>query len=157
MTEKDLTAELEAMADEIFDLTKIASAARARARTGAPEELSEAEFLTLDLLAQRETLTVGDIQKRVGVLPAQMSRIIRSLEAKGGDGFVRCGINPDDRRKINVNISTKGRAAHQSYRAARRRFTVEILRNLAPADRKQFMRILGQIRDGIANRLSAKT
>lgn len=157
MPEKDPTAELEAMADEIFDLSKIASTARARARTGDPEELSEAEFLALDLLAPRDVLTVGDIQKRIGVLPAQMSRIIRSLEAKGGDGFVRCGINPDDRRKINVCISTKGRSAHKSYRAARRRFTVEILRNLAPADRKLFMRILSQIRNGIADRLGDKS
>ncbi len=152
MADENATRELESMADEIFELTKIASAARSRGKTGDPEELSEAEFLTLDVIAQHDSLTVGDIQKRIGVLPAQMSRIIRSLEGKGGEGFVRCSINPGDRRKIDVSISRTGRTAHRAYRAARRHMTMEILRNLVPDDRIQFMRILGLIRNRIAKR-----
>ncbi len=154
MRESQAVHELEVMAGEIFDLTKIASTARARARSGNPEELTEAEFLTLDLLTQQELMCVGDIQKRIGVLPAQMSRIVRALEDKGGEAFVSCGINPVDRRKIDVNVTPKGRNAHRAYRAARLKFTVSILKDLQPEDRKQFMRILRDIRASIARGLS---
>ncbi len=147
--------DLERMAEEIFELTKIASAARAQARAGNPEELTEAEFLTLDALVRHDTLTVGDIQKRIGVLAAQMSRIIRSLENKNGIALVSCGINPQDRRKIDVKIAPRGRNAHRTYRAARLRFTAAILEKLDPPDRAQFMRILRDIRAGIDKRLAA--
>ena len=113
---KKTDPELDRMAEEIFDLIKVASVARARSRTGSPEELTEAEFLALDALMQRGPLSVGDIQKRIGVLPAQMSRIIRSLESKGGDAFVTCGINPKDRRKIDVTIAPEGvNAANHAF------------------------------------------
>ncbi|MEE9293448.1 MAG: MarR family transcriptional regulator [Phycisphaerae bacterium] len=145
---------IEEMADDIFELIKIASTARARARSGNPEELTEAEFLTLDVLTQQASLSVGEIQERVGVLPAQMSRIIRSLENKGDDAFVRCSINPQDRRRINVAIAPKGRNAHRAYRALRRSFAIDILHSLSPGDREQFMRILSDIHAGISKRLS---
>ncbi len=146
--------EIEEMADDMFELIKIASTARTRARSGNPEELTEAEFLTLDVLTQQESLSVGEIQERVGVLPAQMSRIIRSLENKGGDAFVSCSINPEDRRRINVKIAPKGRSAHRAYRTLRRRFAIDILQSLSPEDREQFMRILGDIHSGISKRLA---
>ena len=37
----------------------------------------KSNFLTLSLLHHHDTLIVGDIQRQLGVLPAQMSRIIR--------------------------------------------------------------------------------
>lgn len=156
MGDSDTTQELEQMADEIFELTKIASAARAKSKSGNPEELTEAEFLTLDALVQNGAMTVGEIQKRVGVLAAQMSRIIRSLENKNGDALVSCGINPQDRRKIDVTIAARGRNAHRTYRSARLRFTTAILEDLSSEDRKRFMCILRQIRTGITRRLAAR-
>lgn len=156
MGDEQAADDMERMADEIFELTKMASAARAQARVGQPEELTETEFLTLDALVQNGTLTVGEIQKRIGVLAAQMSRIIRSLESKNGQALVSCAINPDDRRKINVKIEAKGRSAHRTYRAARMRFTTAILNDLSPEDRKQFIRILRDIRAGIDQRIATK-
>src|SRR5258708_285963 len=54
-------------------------ATRGRRRGG---DLKEAEFLTLAILRDRGTMIVGDIQRLLCVLPAQMSRIIRGLEAR---------------------------------------------------------------------------
>ena len=148
--------ELNQMAGEIFELIKLASRARARARADAPEVLAETEFLALDVLAQHKCLTVGDVQKRIGVVPAQMSRIIRSLENKSGDAFVTCSINPDDRRKVDVRMTPKGREAHQAYRSLRLGFATEILRGLKPDDRRRFMGYLNQIHEGIADRLKSQ-
>src|SRR5829696_4839015 len=86
---------------------------RGRRRAG---ELKEIEFLTLSLLHQRETLIVGDIQRQLGVLPAQMSRIIRSLEARERP-LISCRINPQDKRKIDVALTPEGLAAFKDYQS----------------------------------------
>jgi DNA-binding MarR family transcriptional regulator len=137
------------MVAEVFEMIKIASAARARARGAQSEELTEAEFLALDALIQHGPMSVGDIQKQIGVLPAQMSRIIRSLEHKGKNAFVQCAINPDDRRKIDVSITLKGRKAHDAYREARMALVTAILNDLSPEERRQFMHILRRMREGM--------
>ena len=59
---------------------------RGRRRSG---DLKEIEFLTLTILSSHGTMIVGDIQRLLGVLPAEMSRIIRSLEARDRP-FIAC-------------------------------------------------------------------
>lgn len=137
---------LDAMAQEIFDLYLLVAAARSR-RPAGPDDLSETEFLTLDVLAREQPLTVGDVQKRIGVLPAQMSRIVRALEEEGGRGYVDCKINPQDRRRIDVSLTQAGRDAHERYRAVRLGSITHILSVLGLDDRAHFMRILGQIHE----------
>jgi len=156
MPTSDVRAELANMVAEIFELMKISSTARARARAGNPEELTETEFLALDALTRLDTMTVGEIQKQVGVLPAQMSRIIRSLESRGKDALVACAINPHDRRKIDVSITTRGRKAHDAYQTARMSFVTAILNDLTPEDRLEFMRIIRAMRHNIVQRMNGQ-
>jgi DNA-binding MarR family transcriptional regulator len=150
--------ELEEYADEIFELIKVASAARTQARGAHSEELTEAEFVALDVLmhSDSDAITVGEIQKQIGVLPAQMSRIIRSLEGKPGGGFVSCSINRSDRRKIDVRISSDGEKAHAAYRETRMRFARIILKDLPIDDRREFMRVLRIIHTGLADRQKSR-
>lgn len=145
---------LDAMAAEIFELYQLVAALRSRQTRGA-EELSETEYIALDILVTRGPMTIGEVQQRVGVAPARMSRIVRSLQNRGGGGFVRCSINPHDRRRIDIDITRSGREAHAKYRAARLGSMVEVLKVLPPEDRMHFMRILGQIRTAFAERLQA--
>ena len=81
------------LAHELFSVvTQIClSTLRGRRRPG---ELKEVEFLTLALLQANSTMIVGDIQRVLGVLPAQMSRVIRSLENRERP-LISCGINPE--------------------------------------------------------------
>lgn len=133
------------MAEEIYDLYQLIAEARSRQPTG-PDDLSETEYLTLDALMREEPLTIGEIQKRVGVVPAQMSRVIRALEESGGRGYVECRINPQDRRRVDVSLTEAGRKAHAKYRAARLQTMYQVLSVLRPPDREHFMRIMRQIR-----------
>ena len=144
---------LDKMAAEIFELYQLVAIARSRHPSG-PDEPSEAEFLTLDLLSKEQPLTIGDVQKRIGVLPAQMSRIVRALEEQGGRGYVECRINPQDRRRIDVSLTPAGEKAHKEYRAARLRSMRESLSALPPEDRLHFMRMLRQIHHAFADRLA---
>jgi len=134
------------MAEEIFALFKVVAAARSR-RPASSSDLSETEFLALDALAKDGPLTIGEVQKRIGVVPAQMSRIVRSLEVEGGRGYVKCKINPKDRRRIDVSLTDSGRRALAAFRHGRLASFYTVLEALDPADRTEFMRMLKCIRD----------
>lgn len=139
------------MAEEVFELSQIIASARSRRQEGGLD-LSETEFLALDVLAKEEPLTIGEVQKRVGVVPAQMSRVVRSLERQGGRGYVDCRINPKDRRCVDLWLTDEGHAAHTAYRSTRLASLLQILTVLKPEDRPEFMRMLGVIRTAFANR-----
>ena len=152
MTNQASKEQLNELADEIFNLTTLVSALRSRAQKPGADEPTEAEFLALDLLVKRGPMTVGEIQREIGILPAQMSRLIRSLEGKGG-GLVKCNINEQDRRKIDVTLSKAGQKAHGHYRTLRRATSLEFLAHLDPDDRDVFMRVIRSFRERVANLL----
>jgi len=137
---------LDTLVDEIFDLTKIIYAARSR-RPSGPDDLSETEFLALDLLNKHKSMTIGEIQRSVGVVPAQMSRIVRSLETQGGRGYVECSINSRDRRRVNVMLTSSGKKAYETSRSARLSSMYQILEFFSDAERADFMRLMRRIRD----------
>jgi DNA-binding MarR family transcriptional regulator len=141
---------LEELAHHLFDVVTrfCLSVPRGRRRTG---ELKEIEFLTLSILHQHEKLIVGDIQRQLGVLPAQMSRIIRALETRERP-LIACRINPQDKRKIDVALTPAGVAAFQEYQAARVRTIAVLLGQLAPEDRDDLERLLLRLQATIEKR-----
>ncbi|MCP4590203.1 MAG: MarR family transcriptional regulator [bacterium] len=148
---------LDGLAEEIFELTSMSSAVRSASKRGAAgQSLTETEFLALDALAKNSPQTVGAIQKTVGVLPAQMSRVVRALEDKPSSPLIECQINPQDRRRIDVTLTAAGRKAHTAYREARLGLTKELLREMSVEDREEFMRLLRLLRMGIAKRLKSR-
>jgi DNA-binding MarR family transcriptional regulator len=143
--------QIQVMAEEVFDLAKLVWIAGSAQHQKDEYDLSESEFLTLDVLAKVERITVGELQRSVGVLPAQMSRLIRSLERKGKRPLVSCSLNPDDKRKIDVTITEGGRQAHKSYQTAKLATSMEVLRQLDERDRIELQRILRMIKDKVLN------
>src|SRR5437764_435119 len=94
---------LEEIAQDLFGvMTELALATQAHQRRGVA--LKEFEFLTLAVLHTHERMIVGEIQRILGVLPAQMSRIIRSLENRQTP-LIECQINPHDKRKVDVRLT----------------------------------------------------
>jgi DNA-binding MarR family transcriptional regulator len=108
-------------------------------------DLSESEFLTLDALEEVTSLSVGDLRRRVSVLPAQMSRIIKALEQRYDEKLVLCAINPKDKRKIDVSITPKGRRAVAAYRRAKIMTSVEALSSVSDEDLAAFSAFLERI------------
>ena len=134
---------VEEIAQDLFEVvTQIGlSTLRGRRRVA---DLKEVEFLTLSILHNRESMIVGDIQRLLGVLPAQMSRIIRSLEARERS-LIACRINPHDKRKIDVCLTPAGDKALQDYRAARIRGIVDVLAKLSEDDLEELSRLLDKL------------
>ncbi len=155
MTDSAAQRELDKEADEIVELMTLSSALRSRAQKGGSDEPSEMEFLALNMLKKQGLLSVGEIQREIGILPAQMSRLVRSLEAKGG-GLVKCAINDQDRRKIDMTLTKAGEKAHAHYVLLRRATSLEFLRILNDGDRKVFMRVLRHFQTHVSNLLQKK-
>lgn len=147
MTNTPRNPQLQAMAEEIFALTvKVWRDRLASRGRGAGNEISESQFLTLDLLHLHTTLTVGEIQRAIGVLPAQMSRIIRSLETGFDKPLIRCELNQQDKRKIDVALTNAGRKMYDEFRSARLGETQKILCGLPESERAEFVRICCKIK-----------
>lgn len=142
---------VEQMAEEVFDLAKFVWIAGGAQHQKDEYDLSESEFLTLDMLTKTDSLTVGELQRGVGVLPAQMSRLIRNLERKGERPLVACSLNPDDKRKIDVTITQEGRKAHHAYQSAKLAATIDVLNELDEKDRSELIRIIRQIKSKMLN------
>lgn len=140
--------ELKDFVDEIFSISQDFWAAQSRSRGRHETEITETEFITLDLLMRSpDSMTVGDIQRHIGVLPAQMSRVIRSLENKGDQALIACKINQTDKRKIDVELTDSGRKAHGEYRRVKLGSMEKMLLSLSEQDRKELMRLLRIIRE----------
>ncbi|HTV49447.1 MAG TPA: MarR family transcriptional regulator [Phycisphaerae bacterium] len=148
-TDNPKSDSLAKMAEEIFALAKLSWRQRLASRKQGEEELTESQFLTLDTLhtAKGEPLSVGDIQRSIHVVPAQMSRIIRSLENDFDAPLIRCELNQIDKRKIDVRLTNQGRAAYEQFRQSRLGRTLEILTGLTEQDRVDFIRICRHMRE----------
>jgi DNA-binding MarR family transcriptional regulator len=141
---------LDELAHNLFDVVTqfCLSVPRGRRRTG---DLKEIEFLTLSLLNQRATLIVGDIQRQLGVLPAQMSRIIRALENRERP-LIACRINPHDKRKIDVALTPAGVAAFHEYQSTRVQTISTVLGQLGENELEDLSQLLGKLHDILARR-----
>ena len=131
------------IAQDLFEVvTQIClSTLRGRRRNG---HLKEVEFLTLSILHSHGTMIVGDIQRLLGVLPAQMSRIIRSLENRT-QPLIQCRINARDKRKIDVVLTEAGEKALLIYQGERVGRIVERLHNLSDEDQEDLLRLLHKL------------
>src|SRR5256714_7592402 len=134
---------VEEIAQDLFDVvTQIClSTLRGRRRAG---DLKEIEFLTLSLLHAHGTMIVGDIQRLLGVLPAQMSRVIRSLENRERP-LIACQINARDKRKVDVCLTTAGEKALTEYQATRTDRLVQILRVLPEDEQEDLNRLVDKL------------
>ena len=131
------------IAQDLFEVvTQIGlSTLRGRRRVA---DLKEVEFFTLSILHNRECMIVGDIQRLLGVLPAQMSRIIRSLENRELP-LIECRINPRDKRKIDVCMTPHGERALVEYQGVRVGRIIERLRSLSEEDQDDLVRLVEKL------------
>jgi DNA-binding MarR family transcriptional regulator len=131
------------IAQELFQLvTQIClSTLRGRRRNG---DLKEVEFLTISLLQDHGVMIVGDIQRILGILPAQMSRVIRSLENRERP-LIQCRINARDKRKIDVELTPSGEKTLVEYQSKRVGRIVAQLSNLSDEDQDELIRALNKL------------
>ena len=74
-------------------------------------------------------MIVGDIQRAMEILPAQMSRLLRSLEGTEPP-LIQCRRNSLDKRRVDVYLTAAGRKSLRSTNAAMRRQAIALLMSL---------------------------
>jgi len=141
---------IRSLALQMFDMATRAWLATQREKMKGGYDLSESEFLALNALDGVSSLSVGELRGHVGVLPAQMSRVIKALEQRYDEKLVLCAINPRDKRKIDVSITPTGRRAVEAFRRAKIAALTAALGRLSGADLSDFTRILNKIADTAA-------
>lgn len=139
------THRIEDVAHELFEVVTHICLSTLRGRRRGGGDLKEIEFLTLSLLQSHGTMIVGDIQRLLGILPAQMSRVIRSLENRERP-LILCRINPRDKRKIDVCLTPHGEKTLLEYQDARVGRIVQRLHNVAEDDQEEMLRVLHKLR-----------
>jgi DNA-binding MarR family transcriptional regulator len=144
-TGADTGHRLEDLAQELFEVVThlCVTTLRGRRRSG---DLKEVEFLTLSLLHAQGSMIVGDIQRLLGILPAQMSRIIRALENRA-QPLIECRINPRDKRKIDVALTPHGEKTLLEYQESRIGPLVERLQHLSEDDHDDILRVLQKLHE----------
>jgi DNA-binding MarR family transcriptional regulator len=143
----DTGDQLGLIARELFDLVTHITMAALRGRRRS-EDLKELEFLTLTILQEQGTMIVGDIQRLLGVLPAQMSRIIRALE-NGDKPLIACRINSSDKRKIDVCLTDLGEKTLLEYQNVRVSRIGKLLSNLSADDQEDLLRVLDKLNSSL--------
>lgn len=150
-------SKLDRIAGQIFRLMIMFWVLRHKNRTTDPYDMTEAEFIALDTLTRQGTCTVGQLQKVLDVQPAQMSRIIRSLESKGSRGAVSCALNPKDKRRIDVSITAAGRRVLNDYRNRRLQASKRLLVDLTNNEQDELVKLLDRFDAIMSNRLGASS
>ena len=92
--------------------------------------LSATQFMTLNVLpANRESLTIGELARRMNLKPATVAKTVDSLEARG---MLARAKSADDGRLVLVTITRRGRNL-QNAAAGQFRAHVSLLFEAMPA------------------------
>ena len=152
MTRRPESEQIQQAAEEVFEVWTLTWI--------GPEnedkyDLNEVQALTLDLLTKNESINVGELQRRIGVSPTKMSRVVRGLEREAAPPLVECRFNADDRRKIDVSITKAGRTAHDAYRSSRVARIINVLGEMLESDRAEFVRLIRILREKLTQQADA--
>lgn len=143
------------MALFVFELTKRTWFESQREKLKGGYDLSESEYLALAALENVTSLSVGELRKHVGVLPAQMSRILKALEQRYDEKLVLCSINSKDKRKIDVSITPRGRRAVEAYRQAKIKASIAAFEALSDRDLAYMAGILEKMANALQSHAPA--
>lgn len=108
-----------------------------------PFGLSPAGGLVLSMLADADgPMSAGEIRDRLLVTGATVTGLIDSL---AGSGYVRRMRHPEDRRRVLVSLTDKGRRLAGRFRRAVHMAQRPWLECLDERDRRQLLSLLGRV------------
>ncbi len=118
---------------------------RARLRQEFATTLPRFDFMA-QLDRSPDGLTMGELSQRMMVSGGNVSGIANQLS---GEGLIDRTQVPDNRRTLCVTLTDKGRKRFADMAAAHERWVVEMLGDLSPADHRQIMMHLTQLKRGV--------
>ncbi|UJW59874.1 MarR family transcriptional regulator [Bacillus sp. A116_S68] len=110
--------------------------------------ISQSRLELLALLFQVEEINQSDLQKKVNIDGAAVTRHLKQLEAKE---IVLRRRKPEDNRVILVRLTEKGRELIESSKNEKERFMKEMLANVSAEERSMLNKVLSQMQKNIEN------
>ncbi|AVD54209.1 transcriptional regulator [Priestia filamentosa] len=106
--------------------------------------ISQSRLELLTLLYQVDEISQSDLQKKVNIDGAAITRHVKQLENKG---MVSRRRKPEDNRITLVKLSNQGRERIESYKKEKERFMEEMLVNISTEERNVLLHLLSQMTD----------
>ena len=100
-------------------------------RSHRTPDLSIPQFRALGFLRKHEGASLSDVADHIGLQPPTMSKMIDALVARG---LVQRNQDPEDRRRVTLALSGKGRKLWQKARQATNDYLTEKLAALPDED-----------------------
>ncbi|MFH1189779.1 MAG: MarR family transcriptional regulator [Candidatus Omnitrophota bacterium] len=107
------------------------------------------QFFVLELLQRSGECRMGDIAKFINVTTAAITGIVDRLVR---DGYALRASDPDDRRIVNIKLTSKGAKAVSDMIERRKQVTMSIFRMMSRQERSQYLNILTRINENIRKR-----
>ena len=108
----------------------------------APFGLSSAMYFFLRLLWEHDGITQKEISEKLGLTPPTTVSAMDNLEGKG---LIKRSRNADDRRKVNIFLTKRGRDLEAKLRQRAVEVIEEALADISAADRDRTIALLGQM------------
>ncbi len=104
------------------------------------------QFLILNHLLHNNESNMKELSKVINLTCAAATGIVDRLVISN---YVRRNFNPDDRRVIKIKITPKGKALINRIDEQRKQAVISLFQRVSEPDRKEYLRILTQIRDAL--------
>ncbi|RMH64414.1 MAG: MarR family transcriptional regulator [Calditrichaeota bacterium] len=108
--------------------------------------ITMAEYNCLVIFFSKEIYAIKDLAKALDITPGGVTRIITSLEKKG---IVKRRIGVEDRRRIDVQLTKKGRDMVDKLRQTSMEMHGKILSRLEEPHREPVLNALRQLTEAI--------
>ena len=112
--------------------------------------LSQGRFLTLIVMNRTpdEEINPSSLAEKVGVTRATMTGLLDGLER---DGIIERLAHPEDRRKVGVRLTDKGRHVLDDMLPGYYNHITKVMRNLTGKERQKMISLLGKVNQGISS------
>jgi len=107
-------------------------------------DISAPQLIVLAAVANAVADSAARLCKSISYDPGAMTRMIDRLEQKG---LIRRTPKPDDRRAMNLELTTAGRALYPQLLAAKANVQAQFLRGFSPAEERLLERMLNRMLD----------
>ncbi|MDQ2622020.1 MAG: MarR family transcriptional regulator [Actinomycetota bacterium] len=118
--------------------------------------LNRTDGRCFDVLDHQGPMSAGDLGRAVGLTSGAVTAVIDRLEAKG---YAQRSSHPGDRRKVLVEVTTKGRSAARAHYQPLVESTATVLEGLEPSEFElltRFNRQSAEINEAAAEALIAR-
>lgn len=93
----------------------------------------------LNVLLQKDVASQTELSELLQIRPASLGELVYKLERKG---FIQRSPNAEDKRRVDVALTTAGRAKALEITASRQHLAQELFAGLSAAEQEQFAALL---------------